>query len=133
MTDIDVRTFAAPSYLARAGTPRTAADAAKHAWVSMRGLDPPPPFPKPEARPLLIADDVLLLHGAVKAGMGLGVLPTFLTHDDLRAGHLVRVLPRVSTCSGTLYFVHPPAQHLPRKLTALRDHLLESLGAGQTV
>jgi hypothetical protein len=26
---------------------------------------------------------------------------------------------------GTLFFVYPPAQHIPRKVTALRDYLID--------
>lgn len=45
-------------------------------------------------------------------------------------------LIRVSAGEGALYLVHPPAQHVPRKVTALRDFLVahfarHSLEAGQ--
>jgi DNA-binding transcriptional LysR family regulator len=89
----------------------------------------PPPLPMPTAKPRLIGDDILFVCQAVKAGAGLGVLPTFLAREEVAAGRLVRVLPRVSLRLGTIYLVHPPAQHVPRKVTALRDYLVEHFAA----
>jgi DNA-binding transcriptional LysR family regulator len=45
------------------------------------------------------------------------------------AGRLVRVLPRYERPSSTLFLVTPAARHVPRKVTAFRDLLLEQLGA----
>jgi len=39
------------------------------------------------------------------------------------------VLPKVSVRIGAVYLVHPPARHVPRKVTAFRDHLMEHLKA----
>ena len=33
----------------------------------------------------------------------------------------------VAVALGTLFFVYPPAQHVPRKVTALRDYLVDVL------
>jgi DNA-binding transcriptional LysR family regulator len=122
---LEMQVFAAPTYLARAGTPRAPKDTAGHAWVLMRGQKLPPPFPAPSVKPRIVGDDVLFVCRAVGAGAGLGVLPTFLAREELAAGRLVRVLPRFSQRSGALYLVHPPARHVARKVTALRDYLVE--------
>jgi DNA-binding transcriptional LysR family regulator len=121
--------FAAPTYLARAGTPRALADTADHQWIMFGGARLPPPLPTPRTRPRLLGDDILFIHGAAKAGLGLAVLPAYLTREDIAAGKLVRVLPRVSIRSGGLFFVHPPARHLPQKVIAFRDYLIEHLAA----
>lgn len=63
-----------------------------------------------------------------RAATGLSVLPTYLAQEDVVAGRLVRVLPSWSLPVGTLFFVHPAAKHVPRKVTALRDFLVEALG-----
>ena len=60
-------------------------------------------------------------------GAGLGLLPTFLALPDVAAGSLVRVLPKFETRSGALFLVHPPAQHVPRKVTAFRDYVIAYL------
>jgi DNA-binding transcriptional LysR family regulator len=124
----ELQVFASPTYLARAGTPRTPADTADHQWIQFRAISGlPPPLPAPRTRPRVIGDDVLFIHGAVKAGLGLAILPAYLPREDVAAGRLVRVLPRMSIRAGALYFMHPPARHLPLKVTAFRDYLLEHL------
>ena len=57
------------------------------------------------------------------------ILPAFVARADVASGALVRVLPSVSTCSGQLYLVHAATKHLPRKVTAFRDYLLQYLSA----
>ena len=128
LAPIDVHCFAAPSYLARAGTPRTAKAAAEeHAWVSFRGLKTARPFLPPLRTVQVVGDDMLFVLEAVRAGMGLALIPYFLGKPDLAEGRLVRVLPKLSTTFGALHLVHPPAQHVPRKVTVFRDHLIEHL------
>jgi DNA-binding transcriptional LysR family regulator len=125
LSELDMHVVAAPAYLARAGTPRTVEDATTHPWLYLQGTSLPPPLVAPAAVAPVVADDIMFLYGAVKAGFGLGLLPTWLTRDDLATGHLARVLPRVSVGAGAVYLVHPATRHLPRKVTAFRDHLIE--------
>lgn len=123
VAEMEMQVFASPAYLARAGVPRTARETADHQWVAMRG-GRLASLPAPRVPPRVVGDDILFLRGAAKAGLGLAVLPTFLLQEDLAAGRLQRVLPRLSLGSGSLYLMHPPSQHVPRKVTAFRDHLL---------
>ena len=127
LSDIELQLFAAPSYLAGAGTPRTLADTAKHPFVLMRQLQYPHPFPKSRIRPRVITDDMLFVEQAVKAGLGLGLLTPFVAQEDLAAERLVRVLPQVSVRLGAFYLVHPSTRHVSRKVAAFRDHLVEYL------
>lgn len=129
LSDIELQVFAAPTYLARAGAPRSPRDTAEHQWVSLRRIKVPPPLPTPKTEPRVNGDDILFVCQSVIAGAGLGVLPTFLAREDVAAGRLVPVLPRLSLRSGALYLVHPPAQHVPRKVTAFRDYLVEHFAA----
>ncbi len=122
LTGLEINVFAAPTYLARVGTPKTVEEASKLAWVSLRPKLPPPM--RGAAR--LLGDDMLFIHGATRAGLGLAFLPTFLTAQDVAAGRLVRVLPKVSMPSGALYLVHAPGKP-PRKVTAFRDYLVQYL------
>jgi DNA-binding transcriptional LysR family regulator len=126
LTDIEMNVFANPTYLARAGTPRSIEDAVKHVWVSFADRAFAGALaPLAKVKPRWIGDDVAFLANAVVAGVGLGLLPTFLVRDHVAAGTVVRVLPRVSTLGGTLCFIYPPARHVPRKVNALRDFLVE--------
>jgi DNA-binding transcriptional LysR family regulator len=93
--------------------------------VLFAGLnDLPPPLRKVSARKVT-TDDLLFALGMARAAVGLSVLPAHLAHDDVLAGRLVRVIPGWKLQYGSLYFIHPAAQHVPRKVTALRDYLVE--------
>ncbi len=126
---LEMQIFGSASYLARAGAPRTPEEALEHHWVAFRGLKLPAQLQKAKARARIEGDDILFVYQAVKAGTGLGVVPWFLARDDVASGQLVRVLPRIALPSATLFFVHPPAKHLPRKVTAFRDFLLQHFAA----
>lgn len=128
LSAVEAHVVASPSYLARFGTPRSVEEAAEHKWILFHNMKVPGVVPS-KARVAIIGDDVLFLRRAVMAGMGLGVVPSFLTREDVAAGRLVRVLPRVSLGEGGLHLVFPAGRHLPRKVRALRDFLVEHFQA----
>jgi DNA-binding transcriptional LysR family regulator len=127
LSSIDFQVFASPTYLARAGTPRTLEDALEHDWVVFRGFKLPGALATSKRKPRVVGDDMLFMHRTVRAGAGLGLMPTFLAQTDVAEGTLVRVLPKVESKMGALYLLHPPAQHVPRKVTAFRDYVLHHL------
>jgi len=127
--------FASPRYLARRGTPRSEADLADHDWVTFR---PGPQrlrvvAPKealgvvPRSR--IVCDDLLFVRDAVRAGAGVAFLPDFAAEADVVAGTLVRILPRFERIAGYLHVVTPAAKHVPRKVSAFRELVLELLKA----
>lgn len=124
----EMHLFAAPTYLARRGTPRTMEEAATHDWVGFPRAAAPAGLRK-APRPRLLGDDFFFLREAVRAGAGIGVLPIFLTGRDVTAGTLVRVLPRWSETRGMLALVYPQTKHVPRKVAAFRDFLVDWLAA----
>jgi len=124
--------FAGPTYLARRGTPRTPRDLDGHDWV----IAPRPESIRLESsgetvhvtpRGRIACDDMSFAHEAVRAGGGIGLLPMFLADADVASGELVRVLPRWNTVSGILWIVSPNAAHEPRKVTAFREFVIDSL------
>jgi DNA-binding transcriptional LysR family regulator len=127
IAQLEAGLYGSPEYLARVGTPRAPDDLAQHDWVNFRDFEPPPPCDKVKLRPRLVADDLFFMAAALRAGAGVGMLPSFVVEPDVAAGRLVRVLPRVGLAVGALYLVHPPAQHVPRKVLAFRDYLREYL------
>ena len=129
LSEIERQVFAAPAYLARAGALRTPADAAEHQWVMFRDTKLPAPLPKPKLSANIVGDDILFVREAVSSGMGLGVLPTFTVREHVATGKMVRVLPRLSFRLGAIYLMYSKAQHVPRKVTALRDYLVEHFAA----
>jgi DNA-binding transcriptional LysR family regulator len=123
---------AAPTYLARRGTPRAVADVEDHDGVLFPGLAPKGAWvferdgQKSSAtfRTRFETDDMDAAHSAVRAGLGLGVLPLYVAADDLRLGRLVpllldhHVLPDVG-----IYLVYLPNRTLPSRVRVLIDFL----------
>jgi DNA-binding transcriptional LysR family regulator len=132
---IDVHLFASPRYLERRGTPRTPRQLEDHDLVQFRGfrgplhLRGPGPGATRKLAVRIVADDLSFVREALRAGAGIGLLPSFLARDDVASGALVRVLPRHAAPQAALYVVHPAARHVPAKVIAFRDFLLERLDA----
>ncbi|ATB36133.1 LysR family transcriptional regulator [Cystobacter fuscus] len=122
---IEMGIYGAPNYVAQFGAPRTLSECAQHRWVLFSGPARLPPVLRSLTSTRVATDDLLFAQGMTRGAVGLSVLPNHLAQEDVLAGRLVRVLPSWKHTVGTLYFVHPPAQHLPRKVTALRDHLVD--------
>lgn len=127
LSELEMALYAAPSYLLRRGNIRSPEDTQDHEWVYFPTAPPLPPFPKLIKRSGVSGDDLLFVHSAIRAGMGIGFLPSFLAREDVAAGKLVQLLPRHTVRTGTLYFVYPKGHTVPRKVTAFRNFLLEYL------
>ncbi len=91
---------AAPNYLVGKAPPQVPSELAQHAllWSAARpgavlrlakdgGAVAVPGTPR------LVAQDLAALHGAVAAGLGIGVLPEFMCRNGLAMKRLVRLLP----------------------------------------
>jgi DNA-binding transcriptional LysR family regulator len=91
---------ASPSYLERNGEPQTPADLSRHKFLLYTLADKPYEFRLRKngleevvpVRPLLSANDGQIIRAAALDGLGILAQPTYIIHDDLRAGRLVRVL-----------------------------------------
>ena len=125
---IELAIFGAPNYLAQHGTPRSLDECEAHRWVLFKGLQGLPAQLRRASTRKVLTDDLVFALGMTRASVGLCVLSAHLVHDDVLAGRLVRVIPNWKLQYGSLFFMHPAAQHVPRKVTALRDYLVEVLG-----
>lgn len=114
--------YAAPTYLVRRGAPRGLAELAEHEAVTLRGARE---LPLSGAR--TVCDDKFFARELLRAGAGIGVLPTYLADADVLAGTLVRVLPRWELRRGAVFLVRPGRKHVPRRVTAFTELLLELL------
>ncbi len=132
---IVVQLYASPLYLSRRGAPRSEPELAGHDWVGFRGgpqklrLGGPKEAVGVEPRERILCDDLLFARNAIRAGAGIGLLPAFVAEADRQEGTLVRVLPRVERAIGNLYVVTPAAKHVPPKVSAFRELVVEVLGA----
>ncbi|MDQ7988051.1 MAG: LysR family transcriptional regulator [Candidatus Dactylopiibacterium sp.] len=127
---------ASPDYLARRGTPRTPQALSGHncldyTYQSGQGVwrlqGPGGEHVVPVSGSLRINDDEALSQ-AVVGGLGLAMLPTFIAGQFLQGGQLVEVLPGYLPVDRFLYAVYLPNRHLPLKVRAFIDYLLERFG-----
>lgn len=66
-----------------------------------------------------------LLRDAAVNGVGLYMAPTFIVHDDLRAGRLVPVLTGFLPPPLDIHAVFPASRYVSGKLRAFVDHLVD--------
>jgi DNA-binding transcriptional LysR family regulator len=78
--------------------------------------------------PRLTANSAHTTRSAALAGGGMAILPEYAVADDVRAGRLVRVLPKWSLPSGGVYAVFPATRYRPQKVRVLIDALRTHLG-----
>jgi len=108
--------------------PRSSSELASHDLIGLRGA-PPMPLAAPSKgqlpRPRVDCDDMLVARALIRAGGGTGMLFSFLADGDVTEGRLVRVLPDWLAQAGAVFLVHPSRRHVPHKVTAFRDLVLE--------
>jgi len=93
---IDMRLVASPDYLKRAGTPRTVAELANHRGILTRTDLDHWTIDNQSIRVLwhISTGNMLVTHDAVRAGLGIAMVPGFLADAAIAKGSLVRVLPK---------------------------------------
>ncbi|MEI9982313.1 MAG: LysR family transcriptional regulator [Aliidongia sp.] len=125
-------TAAAPSYLARHGTPEQPRDVLKHACIRHRfasGVVVPWEFER-DAEIVRVTPDGPLIASTIEielaaAVAGLGLIFTFeeFLRDALASGALVRVLAEWSPSFSGPFLYYPSRTHMPRPLRAFVDFL----------
>ncbi len=129
------RLYAAPSYIAERGQPRTFADLTKHDAILTRAiagearweLAGPRGVERASVTGHVVADHGQFVADAAIAGMGIALLPTFVGDQAVHAGTLVAVLPKFST-ELPLHVLTHGGRHLPRRVAIVRDYLASALG-----
>jgi DNA-binding transcriptional LysR family regulator len=126
---------AAPSYIARKGSPSAPADLASHicivhdvapgssAWtfVTSEGSE------QFHVSGGFLANDVSAVRVAARSGYGIALLPLFEVLDDLRSGMLVRVLSKFPAPSLPLSLVYPSRRHLAPRTRVVFEFILEQV------
>ncbi|MBF5007360.1 LysR family transcriptional regulator [Diaphorobacter caeni] len=129
-------TVASPAYLAEHGTPSGLAELAQHTcigvynhhlgrrvhWQFLNEQGQPEDWPVPQSIHFDSGDPLLesALHG-----LGVVQIMEFAVHEHLRAGRLVRLLPRHEGRSRELALVYPRSRQASPKIKALAKLLLE--------
>ncbi|MBW2460009.1 MAG: LysR family transcriptional regulator [Deltaproteobacteria bacterium] len=132
ITTVEFQLFASLEYLAAHGEPRTVADLATHDCVLFKGrhgaarwtLEGPDGAEDVDVGGRVSVDDLVFVRAAVVAGLGVGFVPSGFFSED--QGVVRRVLPAYGRSFGAVYVVYPGSRHVPAKVRAFRDHVLES-------
>jgi DNA-binding transcriptional LysR family regulator len=135
--------YASPDYLKRRGRPQSVEDLAGHDCVLFRGqhgkaiwrlVGPGGEASSVEVRGRINVDEILFVRQAVGAGLGIGLLPNVVMGSDAcnkaaALNPIERVLPDFHQAGGELSIVTPSGHRRPRRVTLLRDFLLERISA----
>lgn len=129
------RLVASPTYLEHAGAPTEPKDLAKAAMLNYgclqggitlafsRGTT----VQRVRTRGPLMADSGDFLCQMAEAGLGIALLPDFITADAIAAGRLVPVLTDWQPPPIAVHALFPAARTLPKRTRQFVDFLVESL------
>lgn len=134
------RTVAAPAYLARHGTPLHPAELGEHRCLTYTNQSSDvwrltgPGGAEVAVRPdgPIKANSGEALLPALRAGLGIAVLPDFIAGPDCDAGRLVEILPDWQWPPIALHLVTPPNRLRPARVNALIDFLVARFSATGT-
>jgi len=128
---------AAPAYLEARGVPRTLGELEGHTCLiysyqvtgeAWRLAGPAGERRLKVSGPLRVNNGDAILAAAL-GGLGIALLPCFISGEDLRAGRLVRVLPEwEAPPDSAVSAVYPAARHLSPKVRSFVDFLAERFG-----
>ncbi|MEM9490831.1 MAG: LysR family transcriptional regulator [Myxococcota bacterium] len=146
LQDTAFRLYASPDYLARTGVPGQPGDLAGHTCVLFRArhgkqrwrlrssrnapdaADEPDEIVVQVSGPI-VANNLSFIRRAVIAGAGIALLPELVGESIVQSGLLAGVLPKYYVSGNPLYIVYPSVQHMPLRIRAFRDFLLEHFPA----
>jgi DNA-binding transcriptional LysR family regulator len=127
-----IHAYASAQYIRRNGAPRSIAEIDEHPIISysgtpashlrairsleIAGLDGRAP-----RKPAFTANSVIAMKYAIQAGIGIGVIPDYLTGDG---SELVPVLQDAQLPSVPVYFVFPEELKTAKKVQVFRDFLV---------
>lgn len=128
---------ASPAYWQRHGKPAHPSELSRHDCLAyLLGTDASRwTFDGPDGRHTvavqgrLRADNSLLLIGALRRGLGVGLIPEPMMQRELAAGELESALTDYAVEPRTLFAVFPSREHLPERVRALVNFLKERLAA----
>lgn len=129
---MQVHAYASANYIRKFGAPQTIQDLDRHRLVSFNG-NPPPHLAAINALemrgregrepriPTFRANTILALKFAIRAGIGVGLIPDYLTEEEK---DLVPVLPSLELPKLPVFFVYPEELKTAKKVQVFRDFLV---------
>ncbi|MEL6374410.1 MAG: LysR family transcriptional regulator [Pseudomonadota bacterium] len=123
--------FASAQYIRRFGTPRSAADLDKHRLISfsspqghlarVNSLETLGRSPESPRLPALRANSLVAIKYAIRAGVGIGIIPDYLTEEET---DLVPILRDLELPNLPIYFVYAEEMRGSKRLQVFRDFLV---------
>ncbi len=130
---------ASPAYLVQHGTPQDIAGLRDHQVIGYSHLSTAQMWQfeiarktvSPDVKSRISVNNGEAMRDLAIEGLGLAMLPGFITNPAIAAGALVPVLPDLKTRIMPVVAVWPPVSPMPAKLRGFIDHLsVELAGAG---
>ena len=124
---------AAPSYLAKQGTPRTFEQLTRHPFYSYFGDEEVFTLPSGKTRVLSTANDRVRLVNtrailtAVLEGAGIGRIANWAIDQHLARGELVQVLPDLVAPTTPVHAVFMPSRFVPERIRQFVAFLVEEM------
>jgi DNA-binding transcriptional LysR family regulator len=118
-----LRLYASPIYLARRRAPRTLEELREHEYVGLQ----PARYGLTQLESRVHSNDFFFYRELLRAGAGIGLLPPFLASSDVLSGVLTPLLPQWTSPPESVYVVQPSRENQPRKVSAFRELLVETL------
>ncbi len=126
---------ASPAYLARAGTPRSPVDLARHncfgfsQWQgnSTWRLNGPHGEERVEVKPRLMIDSGESVRQAALADFGIAMHAGILLGEDIADGRLIEVLPDYRPAPRPMHLVYLPDRQQPLKLELFIAYMIAAL------
>lgn len=137
LTTFPMRLVASPAYLKRHGTPKVPADLRQHQCLTYSVVRTPNDWRlrAPNGRWVSVevhggirCNNDFVLKQAALDGLGIGFFPMFFAEREIADGRLVRVLKDYEGPALSIQAVYTSRRHLPSKVRAFVDFLVEHLG-----
>ena len=139
---ISRKLFVSPTYLAKNGLPTSVSNLATHQLLIMNPLNNSGKNDLKlnllskdneeytlDCQPRLMVDDFVMLKQAIVDGLGIAVLPEYMSRQELANGSLVNILPEWGMSNVDVYALYPKHRAKIPKVKAFLDFVSELYGS----
>ncbi|EDM69317.1 transcriptional regulator, LysR family [Moritella sp. PE36] len=129
--------FSSPAYLAKHGTPHVVSDLFTHQLLVMNPTNNDPTLNlvstageafSVNCKPRLLVDDFAILKQSLIDGLGIAVLPDYMSREDVAAGRLVNILPNWGMEPVDVYALYPRHRAKIPKVKVFLEFVVEIYG-----
>jgi len=119
--------YASPSYCERRGVPQEPAELAAHDCIVLESQLDDGLWPTAGAAARLTTTDIMVVREMAVAGIGIGMLPHAVCEPDVRAGRLLRILPKMRIEPVMIGAVFLERRHMPLRVRTFIDLLAQAV------